>query len=331
MSPARIARDDYLHTFDQHHEPVLRMKPGDSVIVETYDCYTNKIDSAEQVFASEADLLTLIGSYNPVNRPIYVEGARPGDYLAVRIDDIALGTHAPYAVTTLTRDSTGICGSRIPIEGAVPDTRICLLEDGRVTFPTRRGALTLPTRPMVGTIGTAPAARSWVSLHSDPGHGGNMDCPSVTVGATVVLPVNVEGGLLSLGDVHAAMGDAEITGTALETNADVRITVELIPRADRPAMDLPWLETAETLGTIGCAFGVPVETNIAHAFRSLHGMLTESHDLDSVEALELLGAVARVEVNQCVGGSFSAVHVSLARTILRDLTNRGGTDAASRA
>lgn len=324
MSPARIARDHHVYSFDRGHEAVLRIASGDTVVVETYDCFTNKLDSPEQVFASEADLLALIGAYNPVNRPIYVDGAKPGDRLAVRIDDIALGRHAPYAVTTMTGDFAGICGSRIPVEGAEPDTRICRLDDGHITFPTRRGAITLPTRPMVGTVGTAPADRSWISLHSDPAHGGNMDCPSVTAGATVVLPVNVEGGLLSLGDVHAAMGDAEITGTALETNADVTITVDLVRQSDRRGADLPWLETAETLGAIGCEFGVPTETNLAHAFRALLAVLKDQHGLETVEALELLGAAARVEINQCVGRSFSAVHVSLARTILRDLTT-GGT------
>jgi amidase len=142
---------------------------------------------------------------------------QPGDTLAVRIDDIALGAFAPYAVTMLIGDFASICGRPVVTDGIGPGTRICPLESDDVVFPTLGGDLRLPTRPMVGTIGTAPADRSWISLHSALGHGGNMDCPSLTVGSTVLLPVNVAGGLLSLGDVHASMGDAEVTGTALET------------------------------------------------------------------------------------------------------------------
>jgi amidase len=194
----RVRREDHQYSFDPTSEPIPRVEPGAAVVVETFGCFTNKITSSEQVFAKEADLLALVGEYNPISRPIHIEGAQPGDTLAVRIDDIALGAFAPYAVTMLTGDFASICGRPVVTDGIGPDTRICPLESDHIVFPTLGGDLRLPTRPMIGTIGTAPADRSWISLHSALGHGGNMDCPSLTMGSTVLLPVNVAGGLLSL-------------------------------------------------------------------------------------------------------------------------------------
>jgi amidase len=315
MTPVRISRSSHAFAFDPAATPVARVTPGTSLVVETYDCFSNKVSSNAQVFGHEQDLLDLIGHYNPVTGPIYVEGAEPGDRLAVRIDRIDLGTVAPYAATLVTGDSKGVCGGHWnPLDDGLPDTRICPLGDGTVTFPTAAGDLVLPVRPMVGSIGTAPAAGAASSLEFGPRHGGNVDCPSVTAGSTVLLPVNVPGALLSLGDVHAAMGDAEITGTALETSADVHITVEVEKATDEPVT--PRLDTAATIGSIGCEFGAPLETNLRHAFTDLIERLHSGGRLSRVEAYELLGAAARVQVNQCVAGGWTAAHVSIARALL---------------
>ncbi|MFG1623010.1 acetamidase/formamidase family protein [Kribbella sp. NPDC049227] len=315
MTVVRVPRTAHAFAFDAATTPAVRVSPGTSLVVETYDCFSNKVSSAEQVFGREQDLMDLIGHYNPVTGPIFVDGAEPGDRLAVRIDRIELGTLAPYAATLVTGDSKGVCGGHwSPLENGLPDTRICRIDGDTVVFPTGVGDLLLPVRPMVGSIATAPAAGSASSLEFGPGHGGNVDCPSVTVGSTVLLPVNVPGALLSLGDVHASMGDAEITGTALETNADVHITVDVLKGEDEPVT--PRLDTAATIGSIGCEFGAPLETNLRHAFTDLIERLHTGHRLTRVEAYELLGAAARVQVNQCVAGGWTAAHVSIARSVL---------------
>ncbi|GAA3099773.1 acetamidase/formamidase family protein [Kribbella aluminosa] len=307
--------------FDGGVEPVVRVGAGTSLVVETYDCFSNKVSSSEQLFGREHELLDLIGQYNPVTGPMYVDGAEPGDRLAVRIDRIELGTFAPYAATLVTGDSKGVCGGHwSPLDDGLPDTRICPLDGDTVIFPTGVGDLRLPVRPMVGSIGTAPAAGAASSLEFRPRHGGNVDCPSITTGSTVMLPVNVPGALLFLGDVHASMGDAEVTGTALETNADVHITVDILKAADHPGDEpvTPRLDTATTLGSIGCEFGAPLERNLQHAFTDLIERLRTGHRLTRVEAYELLGAAARVQVNQCVAGGWTAVHVSISRSVVPD-------------
>ncbi|WP_427892220.1 acetamidase/formamidase family protein [Kribbella sp. GL6] len=313
----RVPRTAHGFAFDRAAGPVVRVAAGDSLVVETYDCFSNKVSSSEQLFGREHDLLDLIGQYNPVTGPIHVDGAEPGDRLAVRIDRIELGTFAPYAATLVTGDSKGVCGGHwSPLDDGIPDTRICPLDGDTVIFPTKAGDLRLPVRPMVGSIGTAAAAGAASSLEFGPRHGGNVDCPSITTGSTVLLPVNVPGALLFLGDVHASMGDAEVTGTALETNADVHITVDVLKGGDEPVT--PRLDTATTLGSIGCEFGAPLERNLQHAFTDLIERLHTGHRLTRVEAYELLGAAARVQVNQCVAGGWTAVHVSIARSVVPD-------------
>jgi amidase len=320
MTTARVPRTAHAFAFDGAATPVVRVAPGTSLVVETYDCFSNKVSSSEQLFGRESHLLDLIGQYNPVTGPIHVDGAEPGDRLAVRIDHIELGTLAPYAATLVTGDSKGVCGGHwTPLDDGLPDTRICSLDGDTVTFPTAAGDLRLPVRPMVGSIGTAPAAGSASSLEFGPRHGGNVDCPSITTGSTVLLPVNVPGALLSLGDVHASMGDAEVTGTALETNADVHITVDVLKSEDEPLT--PRLDTATTIGSIGCEFGAPLDRNLRHAFTDLLERLHTGHRLTRVEAYELLGAAARVQVNQCVAGGWTAVHVSIARSVVPDPRN----------
>jgi len=325
LSPLRIQRSQHQFVFDAAAQPWLRVAPGSSIVVETLDCFSNKITSPSQRFERDSDVLDLVGSYNPVSRPVYVTGAEPGDTLAVRIDAIDLGPVEPYAVMVVTGDTALLCGRRSRRLGPESDTRICALEDGHVLFPAGPGQVRHPVRPMVGAIGTAPAAGPVSSLHYAADCGGNLDCPDVTTGTTVLLPVNVPGGLLSLGDVHALMGDGEVTGAALETHADVTLTVDLHKAGRSPAADsaagpgLPRLDTPDSLGTIGCASHDSVDANIAAALDDVLGRLCDEFGLAAIEAYELIGAVGRIRVNQCVhypGQGWCTTHVSVSRAAL---------------
>jgi amidase len=316
----RVARPHQRYEFSPDAEPPMRVPSGARVTFETLDCFSNKVTSPDQRYAVEADLLDLVGAYNPVAGPVYVEGARPGDVLAVAVEEITLGTAAPFAVTMTFGSGSAYVTAACPGLPAGGDTRICPIETGpagpEVIFPAAGGDLRLPARPMVGTIGTAPAAGPVPSLVYGAGHGGNVDCPLVTTGSVLYLPVNVPGALLSLGDVHAGMGDAEITGTALETSGDVTVTVTVLPAGTRrPA--LPHLDTAELLGVVGCQSGAGVQANIEAAMLELHARLTGEYGLTAADAYQLLGATARVLVNQCVTPpAWAAVHVGVPRAIL---------------
>jgi len=316
----RVARPHQRFEFSPHAEPSLRVPGGARITFETLDCFSNKVTAADQRYAREADLVDLIGAYNPVAGPVYVDGARPGDVLAIAVEEITLGTAAPFAVTLTFGSGSAYVTAACPGLPAGGDTRICPIVAGpagpEVIFPAAGGDLRLPARPMVGTIGTAPAAGPVPSLVYGPGHGGNFDCPLVTAGSVLYLPVNVPGALLSLGDVHALMGDTEITGTALETSGDVTVTVTVLPAGTRPPA-LPHLDTPELLGVVGCQPGSGVQANIEAAMLELHTRLTGEYGLAAADAYQLLGATARVLVNQCVAPpSWAAVHVGVPRAIL---------------
>jgi amidase len=309
----RVPRHRHRYDFSPEATPVLRVPSGAAVTLETLDCFSNRVTSAAQRYRAEDQLLAEIGAYNPVAGPVYVEGAEPGDVLAVTIDDIRLGTAAPFAVTVTfgagSRYVTAPCPG-IPSHG---DTKICRIDGADVIFPVTGGEMRLPGRPMVGTIGTAPAAGPVPSLGYGQDYGGNMDCPLVTTGSVLYLPVNVPGALLSLGDVHALMGDAEITGTALETSGDVVITVTVLPAGTR-RLTLPHLDTGELIGAIGCRAGATVQANLEAAVLEMHRRLTGEYGLAAADAYQLLGATARVLVDQCVAPpTWSAVHVGVPR------------------
>lgn len=311
----RVPRSAHHYRFSAGADPALRVPAGTRLVFETLDCFANKLTSSEQRYVRESELLDLLGAYNPVAGPVYVDGAQPGDVLAVRVVDIAIGTAGAFAVTNtfgtgskiVNRDSAGM-----PPSGS---TRICALRDGEIDFRVGDTTIRLPARPMVGTIGTAPAGPDVPSMHYGRGIGGNMDCPLIRPGAMVFLPVNVPGALLYVGDVHALMGDAEITGTALETSADVTVEIGLLPRSAHP-LSTPHVDSAETLGVVGCTEGAGLETNLETAMVELQERLCGEYGLDPVDAYELLGAVARVNVNQCVAGSWKSVYAGVERRFL---------------
>lgn len=314
----RVRREEFHRLFDARVAPVVLVRPGERVLVETWDCFTNKVTRPDQTFARIDDLLGHTGGLNPIAGPIAVEGAEPGDALAVHVEDIRLGTVAPYAVTTVVPGVGGLCGG-----GGTPpfraDTRICPIEGGTIRFPIGRGELRLPARPMIGTIGTAPAREALESLKFGPEHCGNVDCPDLTVGSTILLPVNVPGGLLSLGDVHAAMGDAEITGVALETSADVVLRVDLVKAKDSPYVRCPQIETADLVGSIGCHFGQSLDVNVRAGFADLVVRLSRDYGIDATEAYELLGAAGGVRVHQSVEGGWSAALAYVPTRVLAEL------------
>jgi amidase len=313
----RVPRDRQGYQFSAEAIPAIRVPSGSTITFETLDCFGNRLTVADQRYHREEELLAVIGAYNPVAGPVYVAGALPGDVLAVTIEEIRLGTAAPFAVTMIFGNGSKYVSAPCPGIPPEGDTKICPIEDGRqVRFPTAAGELRLPCRPMVGTIGTAPASGSVPSLFYDRQHGGNMDCPQVTSGSVVYLPVNVPGALLSLGDVHALMGDAEITGTALETSGDVTVRVAVLPGAAHP-MRLPHVDSDQTIGAIGCIAGARLEANLEAAMLEIHHRLAGEYGLIPADAYQLSGATARVVVGQCVAPPrWTAVYVGVPRPAL---------------
>ncbi|PZC53157.1 MULTISPECIES: acetamidase/formamidase family protein [unclassified Mesotoga] len=220
----RIGRDRVVYDMSPEHKPVLEVSPGDTVIVETEDCFCHRIVSESQTVGGDFDF----SHVNPATGPVSVRGALPGDTLVVSIENIEL-------------DEQGVVET-CPFWGPVSNvSRECVTEivkiDGNfMSFLGER----IEVMPMIGVIGNSPAEGS-VSCTTPGSHGGNLDTKNITAGSRVYLPVFVKGGNLSLGDVHARMGDGEVGGTGVEIRAKVKLTVDI----DKMPVDSPTVENEE--------------------------------------------------------------------------------------
>lgn len=202
-----IQKEQFVRDMCAERMPVETAAPGERLRLFTYDCYTNFTDDPGQNPLGLND--------NPATGPVYVQGAQPGDTLAVRIIDIIPADTATMRIYP----GVGAMGNAVTHE----ETKKIPLRDG---FADMDG-VQVPLCPMVGVIGVAPKEGS--IDNSTPGrHGGNMDDRRITKGATVYLPVQVPGALLALGDIHAQMGDGEVAICGLEAPAEVVVELALI-------------------------------------------------------------------------------------------------------
>jgi amidase len=221
----RITRNHLVYSLDKAHPPVLTVDPGEVVQFETEDARTGTIQA-------DTDLLEAPPPHggNPATGPVFIRGAEPGDSLVVEIQHIALDDHGFLAV----KRDVGLLRHRATRFA----TKIIPVRDGLCHFTDR---LRFPIRPMVGVIGTAPAGDGVPTMLPGP-HGGNMDNNEVRVGARVHLPVAVPGALLAIGDVHASMGDGEVSMVGFEIRAEVTAKVDL---QKGETLTRPWIETAD--------------------------------------------------------------------------------------
>lgn len=285
----RVSRDQLTYAFSPTIPPVAAIAPGENVVFETYDASTGRIRRPEDLAAYLK--VRDPKKVNPAAGPIFVEGARPGDELVVTIERIALDGQgyiraAPGGVAE---------GISAPVAVIVP------VEGNELLLP---GGIRLPARPMVGVIGTAPA--EGVVHTAIPGpQGSNLDCNAIRVGARVHLPVHVPGALLALGDVHAAMGDGEVSGTGVEINAEVTARVDLRPSQ---AHARPWIETPDAVISTGSA--PTLEDAVRIAVDGLIALLQERYPLDRASAYLLVSAYGDVHIGQSCGGLDATVYAS---------------------
>lgn len=201
------------HEWDAGRVPAIAIEPPAILAVETrsqgIDHYTPDSTAHDVLHRPKAAGLALTG-------PIRVEGARPGDTLQVDILDIRIDRWGYTAVES---------GFGLLEEIAGPIMRIWDLSDGR--FARLNDSIAIPIEPSLGTIGVAPADPSRRSTIPPWRTGGNLDIKQLGVGSTLWLPVEVEGAMLSIGDAHAAQGDGEVCGTAIETESVATVRVSL--------------------------------------------------------------------------------------------------------
>ncbi|MBW3633344.1 MAG: acetamidase/formamidase family protein [Chloroflexi bacterium] len=296
----RIPRDQLTYEFSAASKPVASVAPGDQFVVETHDTSTGRVHRAEDMpeFVRVRDPLRV----NPAAGPVFVEGASPGDDLIVEILDIRL---QPYGFVRV------IAGAGVLQDGIEPDGVLMARVDGEHVVLGER--VRMPVRPMVGVIGTAPA--DGVVYTAAPGpQGSNIDVNAVTVGSRVHLPVHVEGALLAIGDVHASMGDGEVSGTGIEIAGEVTVQVDVEPRA---AAARPWIETDSDWITTGS--GPSLEDAVEMAVDELVQRLMRHLGLSRTEAFLLVSARGDVRIGQCarIRGLDTTAYVVFPKTVER--------------
>ncbi|MDE0185796.1 MAG: acetamidase/formamidase family protein [Candidatus Poribacteria bacterium] len=271
-----ITRDHIVYSFDREHSPVRKIDPGDKIRFETYDARTGTIRSEDNLL----DRPHPRGA-NPATGPVFVKGAEPGDTLRVEILGIELASQGFIAI------KAGLGNLGHLAEKYV--TRLVQIEDGIVHYDDR---IHFPVRPMIGVIGTAPSGEAVPTLYPGP-HGGNMDHNDVKVGSCVYLPVFVEGALFGVGDVHAAMGDAEVTMTGIEICAEVTVLVNLIKGE---SITRPWIETDASWITTGDA--PKLADAITIACEEMANLLQQKLSVSFDDAYLLMSAIGDVRISQ---------------------------------
>jgi amidase len=283
----RIELGQLYYEISRHNPPRVSIDPGETVIVETEDAFSGQIRTE-----SDRRDRTTVPYSNPQTGPILVNGAKPGDTLSVRIEDIE-----PLRGQAATRTGApGGLGEWLGLD--VPHgTRICPIRDGTVWWSAELG---IPYAPMIGTIGTAPEMGAPTTGPAGP-HGGNIDVREVTCGATVLLPVFVPGALLHLGDVHAAQGHGELCGTALEMAAVVTITVDLIRGK---TIERPRIRSNRELMAVET--GLPMEQSVRRACADLILWIEDEFGVDRWDGFNLFTQVGEISVGYVNIGTVAA-------------------------
>ncbi|MBX6351367.1 MAG: acetamidase/formamidase family protein [Clostridia bacterium] len=215
-----VHRSHHHFGWDNAIAPVLEVEPGDEVEFEVLDAsggQLRKDSTSEDVARLDFDRV------NPVTGPVYVKGARPGDALEVEI----LGFGPASWGWTAIIPGFGLLADEFP----EPYLKTWDLSQGRAEFAH---GIEVPIRPFPGTIGVALAEPGRHSIVPPRQNGGNMDIRHLTQGARLILPVWVEGALFSVGDTHAAQGDGEVCGTAIEASMTIAVRFRL-HRGEAPA------------------------------------------------------------------------------------------------
>jgi acetamidase/formamidase len=283
--------------------PTHRIRPGTLLRLWTEDAFSGRLRRSTD---RPSEVLNM-AEVNPQTGPFYVEGAQPGDTLALHLVDLtpardwAASTTIPFFGALTGTDRTALLQEPLP-----ELTWIYQLDRARgtVLFEAQRGTLSieLPIAPMLGTIGVAPAGREVRTSLVPDKFGGNMDTPEMRAGTTVYLGVNVEGAMFSVGDGHYRQGEGESCGTAVEGAMDVTLLVELVKGG---APEWPRLEHDDDYGVVGSSR--PLED----AWRASQvGMVTwlgELYGLDRLDAYQLLTQISLSPLANVVDANYSAV------------------------
>jgi formamidase len=283
-----ITRTQTHNVWDRSIAPAVRLAPGDTIVVELENASGGQLHPD----SGASSLATLdFARINPVTGPIFVEGARPGDALVVEILELDVEAWG----WTANIPGFGLLADRF----TEPALRFSRIANGRVDLFT---GMQMPSLPMIGTIGVAPAEAGRFSVIPPTRNGGNMDIRHAGAGATMFFPVAVEGALLSLGDGHAAQGDGEVCGTAIETTAvaTLRITLERDRALAAPILmtDARTHRTGRALATTG--IGPDLLEAARDATNAMIAEIVRRTTLSEIDAYLLASVAADLKISEVV-------------------------------
>jgi amidase len=285
----------YQYVFGPYAEPIARVQPGETVAIHTLDAFGDVLTREDQKPSS------VMGPYlNPQTGPVFVEGLEPGDTLAVHIE--AIESTRDWAVSCTVPYFGGLTSTKFTatLQDALEE-RVWIYRQTESGGFRYRDRWEIPWAPFFGTIGTAPHIEAISSL--SPGdHGGNMDVPDVTVGNTIYLPVHHPGGLFFVGDAHAAQGQGELCGVALEIAAKGTFRFDVIKGK---SIDWPRIESPERIMAVGSA--KPMEDAARIAYADLVRWLVADYGFDPLDAYQLLTQAGGLYVGNMVDTVYSLV------------------------
>ncbi len=282
------------HGWNNTNAPVLKIAPGQSIEFHTQDSSGGQLNKSSTL----ADLGHLdFGKINPVTGPVYVDGAEPGDAIAVTLLEFGPSGWG----WTANIPGFGLLADQFK------DPALHIWSyDAKSLAPALYGpGGRVPLKPFCGTIGLAPAEAGLHSIVPPRRVGGNMDIRDLSAGTTLYLPVEVRGGLFSLGDTHAAQGDGEVCGTAIESPCTVAVKFELIkgaslafPRFTTPGPVTRLLDAKGYEVTTG--IGPDLMTGARAAVSGMIDLLSRRYNMNPVDAYMLCSVCGDLRISEIV-------------------------------
>jgi acetamidase/formamidase len=301
-------------------DPALRVRPGEVLDLFTEDAFAGRIRSSE-------DLPSRLITYpfvNPQTGPFYVEGAEPGDTLAIHLIDVHPARD--WAVSTTVPLFGALTGTKYTatLQPPLPEKTWVYAVDREAREVVYRAldsdfSVRLPLEPFHGTVGVAPAANEARNVLVPEAFGGNMDTPEARAGTTIYLGVNVEGALFSIGDGHYTQGEGEVCGVAVEGAMDTLLVVDLIK--DRYC-DWPRLEDDESIMVAGSYRPLEDAFRIAHT--QLIGWISAESGLSLMDAYQLVTQASRSPIANVCDANYTILAKMPKRYLPRDIAWMGG-------
>jgi acetamidase/formamidase len=265
-------------------EPAIRVPDGAVVEVYTEEASDDQLTPASTI----EDVRNLdFEPIHPLTGPVYVEGAEPGDVLAVTLHKIELGAYGWTAIVP----GFGFLADEFPD----PYLKTFTFVEGQTVAQFSDG-ITIPLKPFAGVMGVAPDTDEMLSTIPPRANGGNMDDPNLVEGTTVYFPVFVEGALFSIGDTHAAQGAGEVCGTAIE--APMRIVYEVNVIKGGPKLLEPQYETADTYAVT--AFAETLDEAARKATRYMIDHLVQTYGMGRTDAYVLCSLAGDLRIAEVV-------------------------------